>query len=273
MVHEQHEMIFRAGSRTYFNSSRFFPKEIRDDVFILYGFVRVADNFVDAVPQNREGFREFCRLYEEASKQKSPSGDLIIDSFVDLEQRKSFDPKWTEAFLHSMALDLEKTDYQTLEETLEYIYGSAEVIGLYMASIMDLPREAHHSASLLGRAMQYINFIRDIDEDNSLGRRYIPLGDSGLKDLRKETAQEDPDRFRDFIRSEIRRYDLWQEEAELGYVFIPRRMRIPIKTAADMYRWTARQIARDPMTVFERKMKPRKSRIILTGLYNMLGGA
>jgi len=56
-LEEIHYTTFKQGSRTYFNSSLFFPRKIRRDVFALYGFVRIADNFVDSVPQDPEGSR------------------------------------------------------------------------------------------------------------------------------------------------------------------------------------------------------------------------
>ncbi len=264
-------MIFRSGSRTYYNSSRFFPKEVREDVFILYGFVRVADNFVDAIPQNPDGFYRFCSLYREAAAGK-PSGDVIIDSYVELGKRKQFDPAWSEAFLRSMEMDLTRRTYDTLDDTLAYIYGSAEVIGLFMARIMDLDPASHRSAAMLGRAMQYINFIRDIDEDLRLGRRYLPLTDTTLTDLSEETARRNSEEFCRFIRQETQRYDLWQAEAEEGYAYIPRRYRIPIRTAAEMYRWTSRQIARDPLRVYREQVKPGKARIVLQALGLLLGG-
>ncbi|MFP4301728.1 MAG: squalene/phytoene synthase family protein, partial [Spirochaetaceae bacterium] len=61
-----HYETFKSGSKTYFNSSVFFPRDVREDVFVLYGFVRVADNYVDQVPQDAEGFYEFRRAYEKA---------------------------------------------------------------------------------------------------------------------------------------------------------------------------------------------------------------
>jgi phytoene synthase len=103
-----------------------------------------------------------------------PSGDDVIDTFVELYHEKGFEKSWVDAFLHSMGLDLVKSEYDTLEETLEYIYGSAEVIGLFMCAIMGLPEESYHHACMMGRNMQYINFIRDINEDIGLGRRYFP---------------------------------------------------------------------------------------------------
>jgi len=265
-----HYETFKQGSKTYFNSSLFFPPAVRRDVFALYGFVRVADNYVDSVPQDPEGFHRFTEAYRKALR-GSPVGDPIIDAFVELGRRKDFDPAWTEAFLHSMELDLSKKEYNKLEETLEYIYGSAEVIGLFMAKLLDLVPDSYPHAERLGRAMQYINFIRDIDEDRTLGRRYLPLQDTPLKRLDKEYAQNHPEEFNEFLRHHLARYKVWQREAEAGFRYIPRRYLIPIKTASDMYNWTARRIEQEPMLVFQRKVKPAKLRIWLAVLANALG--
>ncbi len=270
-VTQTHTATFRNGSKTYYNSTRFFPKQVRADVYRLYGFVRVADNFVDATPQDAAGFHRFVATYRSALA-GSPSGDPIIDCFVELMRRREFDQTWVDAFLHSMSLDLLKGSYDTLEETLEYVYGSAEVIGLFMAKLIGLPEQSFPYAQLQGRAMQYINFIRDIEEDQRLGRRYLPLSGSGLANLDRETAEAHPSQFATFIREQIRHYRRWQAQAERGYRFIPLRYLVPIKTASDMYRWTADRIEADPFVVFDRKVKPAKNRVVLRGLANALTG-
>jgi 15-cis-phytoene synthase len=259
--------IFKSGSKTYFTSSLFFPPAVKEDVFKLYAFVRVADNLVDQVPPDREGFEKFVDGYRE-SRSRGPTGDLVIDSFVELAGRLEFDPAWTDAFLHSMALDLQKSNYKSLAETLEYVYGSAEVIGLYMARILGLPERAYPYAMLQGRAMQFINFIRDIREDQDLGRVYLPLDGRDPKLLTEGEARKKPAEFQAFIRSMLDHYGAWQEEAGKGYAYIPWRYLVPIKTAADMYRWTAGVIARDPFVVFSRQVKPSRGRILLTVFRN-----
>lgn len=264
-----HRQVFKSGSRTYFNSSVFFPAEVRDDVHLLYGFVRVADDFVDSVPQQVDEFRRFVAQYRKA-RSGSVVGNPIIDGFVELETRKGFDPSWTDAFLHSMEMDITKKAYFTVEETLEYVYGSAEVIGLYMSRIMSLDAAADHAARLLGRSMQFINFIRDISEDNGLGRTYLPLDETTLDDLTESSARSRPDEFVRFLQAQLARYGKWQAGAEAGYRSIPRRYLIPIRTASDMYNWTARMIARDPFVVFERKVKPSRFRIVFRILRNAL---
>jgi 15-cis-phytoene synthase len=264
--------IFRKGSRTYFYSSLFFPMKIRQEVFILYGFVRKTDNYVDVIPQDKEGFYEFKKKYYQA-KNGQQTGDIVIDSFVRLAKRKGFEDEWVEAFLHSMELDLIKKRYETLDEVLEYIYGSAEVIGLMMAKIIGLPKDSFEHAKYLGRAMQYINFIRDIAEDLQLGRVYFPQTDlqtHGLENLTHEHVKRNPELFRGFLQTQLDRYCHWQEQAEEGYHFIPKRYLISIKTASEMYHWTAEQIAHHPFIVYEVKVKPMISKILLSVVSNLI---
>ncbi|MFP4206645.1 MAG: phytoene/squalene synthase family protein [Spirochaetaceae bacterium] len=268
-VERTHGHIFRGGSKTYYNSSLFFPKDVRTDVFTLYAFVRYADDFVDAIPQRAEGFYAFRDSYRRAAEGHS-AGDGIIDPFVRLATRRGFEPEWTEAFLRSMEMDLTKRVYRSLSETLEYIYGSAEVIGLYMMRILELADTARHPAMMQGRAMQYINFVRDIPEDNRLGRTYLPLEDTSLPHLQEAVVWRDPEEFSRFIRAQIGRYREWQRQAQEGYALMPKRVLVPIKTASDMYDWTARVIADDPFVVFRRKVKPMRTRILARVLANAL---
>ena len=271
MAHKQHENIFRNGSKTYYFGSFFFPKAVKNDVYALYGFVRIADNLVDDAPVDPARFYSFRETYTKAFTTGDPSGDLIIDSFLELQTRKGFDPAWTEAFLDSMEHDLIQSTCDTLDETLTYIYGSAEVIGLFMAKIMDLPEASYPAAAMLGRAMQYINFIRDIEEDNGLNRRYLPLTDTSLTSLDAASVSANPEEFNRFVRQEIKRYISWQKDAAKGYHCIPRRYRIPIMTAADMYCWTARRIEKNPLIVFKQQIKPTKTKIMRKGFAHIFG--
>jgi len=264
--------IFKKGSTTYFYSSIFFPEKIKKDVFSLYGFVRTADDLVDSVPQQHRAFRELVENYGRA-KDGERTGILYIDSFVDLERRLGFDPEWTYAFLRSMEMDLSGRTYQTSSEVDSYMYGSAEVIGLFMAKILRLPLESYHYARLLGKAMQYTNFIRDIDEDWGMRRTYFPKEDFdefGLSSLSREHTESNPEAFRAFMRKKISQFRELQSEAEKGFKYIPHRLLIPIKTASEMYKWTASGIYRDPFIVYRRKVKPSISRIVLEAGRNTL---
>lgn len=271
-MEKNNRAIFKKGSRTYFYSSIFFPKRVRRDVFVLYAFVRTADDYVDQIPQDEKSFKTFCDNFNQAW-QGNFSGHYIVDDFVKLAQEKEFQKEWIDAFLSSMAADLSPTNYQTITDTLNYIYGSAEVIGLMMAKLMNLPSESYQGARLLGRAMQQINFIRDIQEDISLNRQYLPITEmkaSGLELLNKDLAYSRPFEYIAFINKQLDYYHSWQKEAEKYFHFIPSRYRLPIQTASAMYNYTAQKIAKEPLIVFDRKIKPSKTRVVLTGLKQLI---
>jgi phytoene synthase len=256
--------IFKNGSKTYFYSSVFFPKKVKEDVFVLYSFVRKADDYVDSIPQQKTEFYEFVDKYERCRNGELVD-DVVIDSFVDLLERKNFKYEWVDAFLHSMEMDLSISSYNTIEDLKEYLYGSAEVVGLMMAKILGLPIKAYPAARYLGRAMQFINFIRDIDEDIMLGRTYFPQVDLekfNLSSLEYKYTRKYPLEFKGLIKAQIDRYLTWQEKAENGFRFIPMRYLIPIKTASDMYKWTANQIRKNPYVIYDKKVKPSIKKIV-----------
>lgn len=268
--------IFKNGSTTYYWSSKFFPKNVRDDVFKLYSFVRVVDDYVDKPEPDIESFNYIIHRWKTAKRNLAQFDTLddsvaerVLQNIVYIVHRFDCDPAWVDAFLASMKMDIDRREYKTLEDTLEYIYGSAEVIGLFMAKILDLPEDSHEFAKMQGRAMQFINFIRDIHEDIDLGRRYFPERDLkkfGLTSLGKEEAEKNLDAFKQFIELQIARYEEWQQEADKGLRFIPKRLRVAVKTAVDGYNWTADEIRKNPMIIYEKKVKPRKRHLVLRGL-------
>lgn len=272
MSTEIHIDIFRRASKTYYYSSLFFPKEVRDDIFILYAFVRSADDLVDTIPQNKRAFNNFIREYKKALKIKT-SENIIIDSFIEMINRRNINKIWINSFLKAMESDLYQKNFQTLKQTENYIYGSAEVIGLMIAKILHLPKRSYPAARLLGKSMQLSNFIRDIEEDNQLGRCYFPAGELkkfNLKSLRYEDINSNKKQFIKFIRFQIKRYFTWQAKAEEGFKFIPLRYRIAIKTASDMYKQTQKIIYKNPLVIYKKKVKPSAIRVLLQGIKNTL---
>ncbi|MEM0438087.1 MAG: phytoene/squalene synthase family protein [Candidatus Micrarchaeia archaeon] len=265
--------IFKAGSRTYFYSSLFFPKNIRERVFRLYAFVRKADNFVDSMPQRHKEFTEFRKEYERAIAGKR-TDDEVVAGFVSLFEECNFRPAWCEAFLDAMESDLRpQVRYYTLDELRKYMHGSAEVIGLMMSRILGLSDRVHEDAMHLGRAMQYVNFIRDLQEDLAMGRSYLPLDELeryGLRSFDLREAQSNPQGFSEYIRAQVNLALGWFDAASHSFNEIPPRCRIPIKTASDMYRWTARIIHSRPFVVYTRKVRPSVPRIVASIAGNSL---
>ncbi len=253
--------IFSDSSTSYYYSSLFFPEDVKEDVFKFYAYVRTADDFVDDRPQEPEKLRNFReKTFDNWSS--GESGDKVVDYFLQVARENNFEKDWVEAFLDSMAMDLEKQEYDTMDETLKYIHGSAEVIGLMMANILELPEESHESAAMLGRAMQYCNFLRDVEEDYELGRRYLPEDEMEKYNLDTlEPGKVDGKKFKVFMQEQIDQYFKWQQQAEKGFKYIPYRERVPVILSSRLYKWTARQIYSDPSVVYRRQVRPSRTRI------------
>jgi phytoene synthase len=272
MINKTIYSLFKKGSKTYYYSTLFFPKNVKHDVFILYSFLRKADDYVDQIPQDTDGFYQFLDRYYSA-KEGEITNDVVVDSFAELAERKNFDDKWVNSFLSSMAMDITISTYKNMDELLKYLYGSSEVVGLFMARIMDLSEDSFHAARYLGRSMQYINFIRDIAEDFELSRTYFPQDDLeyfNLNNLGEQQAKMNPEGFKGLVRKQLNTYQKWQAKAEEGFQYIPHRYLMPIKTASDMYKWTAQQIEKDPFVVYQRKVKPSIPKIVSNVLYNSI---
>lgn len=263
--------IFSNNSTSYYYSSLVFPKDVREDVFKLYAYVRTADDFVDDKPQRPDKLSEM-REKTFDNWEKGRSGDKVVDLFLEVARKHDFEKDWVEAFLDSMAMDLEKSEYKDIDETLDYIHGSAEVIGLMMCAILDLDEEAYESAEMLGRAMQYCNFIRDIKEDNELGRRYMPTDEikqHGLEGLKEEQIEKE--KFENFIDGQLNKYWSWQSEAEKGLKYLPYRVRVPVILSSRLYKYTARKIKERPLRIYEEQVRPSKMRIGYELVISLLG--
>jgi phytoene synthase len=272
--------IFKQGSTTYYWSSKFFPDKIREDVFKLYSFVRIADDFVDSTPQDIKHFKQLEKAWQNAvtksklpTKKAHPDIKLVVTNMYEVFNKYQFDSKWVESFLKSMSMDIEGRQYKTLNQTIDYIHGSAEVIGLMMAKIIGVKDEGLEYAMMQGRAMQYINFIRDISEDINLGRQYFPsreLSKYGLPSLQINDIVNHPAAYREFIEGQLNYYHDWQKQANKGFKYVPRSQRVALRTAVDMYNWTANTIAKNPFIVLDKKIKPNKFRVVGRALVRSL---
>ncbi len=263
--------IFKKASTTFYNSSMFFPEDVRSDVVTLYAFVRIADNFVDNEKPDADGIKEFIKNTKSALR-TGKSSDEIIHGFVELSNRKRFETEWINAFLNAMVQDLTVKQYDSYKDLQKYMFGSAEVIGLMMAKILDLPQESERYARYQGEAFQLINFIRDVGDDLARGRVYLPQEDLqkfGLKKLSSSIRIKQA--FEDLIQSELDRFFEIQSKAEEGYKYIPKKYLVPIKTASDMFVWTAQEIQKNPSIVLHKQIKPSTKRVKMQFMRNMGG--
>jgi len=154
---------------------------IRDAIYSIYGFVRFADEIVDSFHDYEKEYLidDFEKEYYKA-KQLGISLNPILNSFQHTVKEYNITDDLVQAFLKSMKLDLIKSNYNTQTEYEDYIYGSADVVGLMCLKVFvkgnnQKYEQLKNEAMRLGSAFQKVNFLRDLKDDNLvLNRNYFP---------------------------------------------------------------------------------------------------
>ena len=187
--------VTKAYSTSFSSAVKMLAPSIRQDIYNIYGFVRFADEIVDTFHNYDKEllFSQFENELQLALNQKI-SLNPILNSFQLTVKRYNISDDLIQAFLKSMKLDLVKSDYQTKEEYEEYIYGSADVVGLMCLKVfVDGDTNQYNllkdEAMRLGSAFQKVNFLRDLKDDNLvLNRTYFPGVDLNSFDEQSKKA-------------------------------------------------------------------------------------
>lgn len=197
------KLVTQKYSTSFSLATRMLSPKVRVAIYNIYGFVRFADEIVDSFHKyNKE---ELLNRFENdyyLSKKEGISLNPILNSFVHTVNMYSISDNLVQAFLKSMRADLYKTEYTTEEEYKEYIYGSADVVGLMCLKVFVNGNEKRYTelkdaAMRLGSAFQKVNFLRDLKDDYEvLNRSYFPninlekLNDSSKELIIKEIEED-----------------------------------------------------------------------------------
>jgi len=232
--------------KTYFLATALLPPAKRPWVWALYGFARYADEFVDSLtdpdPDALVAWSDgFLASLDGRERPSEPVGRAMLATV----RRWDLSLGTVTAFLDSMRADITTTHYPTYADLQQYMYGSANVIGLQMLPVLQpLPgaeAEAAHRAELLGEAFQMSNFIRDVGEDLDRGRTYLPDEDLDAHGVDRElllhgrrTGVLDR-RVVELLRSEVARTREVYREAEPGIALLHPTSRDSIRCAFELY--------------------------------------
>ena len=189
------KVVIKRYSTSFYFSSSLLSKSIRQDIFNIYGFVRLADEIVDTFHEfpKKELLIEFENELWRSIDNKI-SLNPILNSFQNTVNKYSIPKDLINSFLDSMKMDLNKKQYNTIEEYKKYIYGSADVVGLMCLKVFvkgseKLYTELSPFAISLGSAFQKVNFLRDIKDDSDiLNRVYFPNVD--MNDFNEKAKKE-----------------------------------------------------------------------------------
>ena len=234
------KLVTRSYSTSFSIAVSFLNDDMQQAIYSIYGFVRCADEIVDTFQEhNKEALLDkFEEDYYEAQK-SGISINMVLHSFQLTVKRYRIPEELIKSFLSSMRSDLFKTKYSTKNEIDNYIYGSADVVGLMCLVVFTngnpaLYESLKQPAMRLGSAFQKVNFLRDLKSDSEfLNRQYFPEMVNGVFDDKiKDAIIED-------IESDFR-------IARKGIAALPGNSRIAVLIAFYYYRQLVRKIKQTP---------------------------
>ena len=260
--------------KTYYLATLLLPPAKRPFVHALYGFARYADEIVDDLNSTLSDDEKAEALKQWGDGVLSDiktgkSHDHIGAALVDTVNRFNIPISYFEAFLKSMTMDLTVTEYHTYEDLLEYVYGSAAVIGLQMVPILGaLNPDAYKAAEKLGVAFQLANFIRDVGEDLERGRVYLPITElqaSGVTRQMLEDRVLTPE-IKKALQFQIARVRQLQKEATPGIAMLSPESRACIEAASELYCGIVDEVEKINYEIFEKRAKTSTWRRIKVAL-------
>ena len=175
------KIVTESYSTSFTLATKMLDSSIRQDIYNIYGFVRFADEIVDSFHNYDK--KELLNLFEKDLKKSIEdkiSLNPILNSFQKTIHNYQIDYELVDSFLKSMKLDLDKSKYLTKKEFDQYVYGSADVVGLMCLKVFVKGNNQEYNnlkpyAMSLGSAFQKVNFLRDLKADHDgLNRSYFP---------------------------------------------------------------------------------------------------
>jgi phytoene synthase len=273
--------------KTYYLATLLLPRAKRPYVHALYGFARSADDIVDDLdpglpPDERS--RRFRAWSEQFLREldSATSSDPVTLAVLDTIDRWQIPAAYFRDFLSSMAMDLDVTEYETHADLISYMWGSAAVIALQMLPILGYVDEspatiqaARSCAIDLGLAFQLTNFLRDVSEDLTRGRIYLPqdsLRRHGVDREQLLQAQEDRhagEAVRALIAHETNRTRRLYRTAATGIELLDPTSRDCMRTALTLYSAILTQIENQDYDVFSGRAQVssrHRARVAIPGL-------
>ncbi|MEU8391596.1 phytoene/squalene synthase family protein [Micromonospora sp. NPDC048842] len=266
--------LHKRHGRTYYLATRLLPAWKRRHVHALYGFTRYADEIVDRTedlpPAERAALLDRWASQFVAGLHGAPVDDPLLPAVLHTIAVFDLDRDDFASFLKSMAMDLTVTAYPTYDHLLDYMEGSAAVIGTMMLPILGSsdPVAAREPARQLGFAFQLTNFIRDVAEDLDRGRTYLPDEDMAKFGVTREELAEArargrvTSRIRELIEYEVTRAQAHYAAAAPGITMLAPASQACMRTAYALYGGILDEVAAQDYDVFVRRaLVPQRRRM------------
>jgi phytoene synthase len=274
-AYERCRRLHRRHGRTYYLATLLLPAWKRRHVHALYGFTRYADELVDGLdPRLGRGRRAAAlRALGErflAGLRGGPCDDPVLPAVLHTVRAFGLEEGEVRRFLDAMASDLVTDRYETYDDLLGYMEGSAAAVGLLLLPILEPadPVRAREPARQLGFAFQLTNFIRDVGEDLARGRVYLPAADLARFGVARAdlAAGRAGAAVRELLAFEVARARAHYRAAAPGIELLAPSSRPCVRTAFALYAGILDEVERAGYQVLDRRARvPRRRRLAVAG--------
>jgi len=264
------ENITRKYSKTFYLASKFLPRDKRYALYTIYAICRISD---DAVDTNTDNYRtkslEKIKENINLAYTDNKTDQKLIDAFRIIVQTYSIPKDYFDTFIEGMYMDIYKNRYENFNELYVYCCKVAGVVGLMTIKVLGCrDKEAEKYAVDLGIAIQLTNIIRDIKEDFSRGRIYLP------KDEMEKFGVSENDIVRgilnnnlmELIKFQIKRAEQYYDDTTQGIpMILDRTSRITICLMKEIYAAILDSVEKNKYDVFsKRAYVPMHKKISIT---------
>ncbi len=247
------EHVTRTHSKSFFLSSQLLPREKRAAVRALYAFCRTSDDTVDQPDGNPT--HALATWVRQVRATRPRPDNAVLLAWHDTRTRYNLDPTLVDELLAGIAMDLTLHHYATFADLWLYCYRVASVVGLLSMGIIGAAASAEPYAIKLGVALQLTNILRDVGEDATRGRVYLPAEDLHRFGL---TANDilhgvHDDRLRALLAFEIARAHRLYDESWHGIALLAPDSRMAVAAAAIIYRGILDRIVQNDYDVYTKR--------------------
>lgn len=239
------EQVMRDNGKTFFWATTFIPREEAEDIYTLYAFCRFVDDLVDV--------RELSckKIIEDLENQDSEIPP--VQRFLSMTSRRKMSLEPAKILVNTLENDRSGQRIESWRNLLHYCYGVASTVGLMMCDILGVKNQQAYAFAIdLGIAMQLTNIARDVFEDASKNRIYLPQEafSSSISDV-NILLNENLDQLLNVREKLLKMANLYYSSADRGMHFLPIGSRLAIIIASRLYQAKGETIRKDPLKYFK----------------------
>lgn len=251
------EKTTKERAKNFFYGIRLLPEERRRSMCAMYAFFRYCDDVSDGEVQGSR--QELLVRWRQAIDGDDPGSSQILPAFYDARRKHDIPSDYFHAMIDGVEADLSKNRYASFDELYRYCYCVASTVGLVCVHVYGFDRsaEALQMAEWRGIAFQLTNILRDVAEDLSLGRIYLPqdeLSQAGISESELQSGRDTP-AMRELLRRQVARAEDYYARAAGLEARVLAESRPSLQAMTSIYQALLTKVGRMGVTVLKKRAR------------------